>query len=294
MKNNLQPKGLTISMIFEADSANYGESVGNVASLKKMTRDKGEQYTYISRQAIRYNIVDQLGEKLAPVNAEGSGDKKVIQFSKDATIEDYPELDFFGYLKTEKSTGGKKRSAKVRLSNAISLETFKGDLDFLTNKGLADRINENMNIAQSEIHRSYYRYTIVADLEQIGIDEVYNIEIDNKEKIRRVHKLLDTIAFLYRDIRGRREDLKPIFAIGGVYDIKNPVFENALNVKDNRLVVKQIEGVMFDVFKEETVCGLVEGKFDNDNEIKEKLNALSMPEFFNELKSRVKDYYEGK
>ncbi|HOA79630.1 MAG TPA: type I-B CRISPR-associated protein Cas7/Cst2/DevR [Defluviitaleaceae bacterium] len=293
MKNNLKPKGLTISMIFEAESANYGESVGNVASLKKITRDKGEQYTYISRQALRYNIIEQLGEKLAPVNAEGSGDKKVIQFSKDATIEDYPELDFFGYLKTEKNTDGKKRSAIVRLSNAISLETFKGDLDFLTNKGLADRINENMNIAQSEIHRSYYRYTIVADLEQIGIDEVYGIELENEEKIRRVHKLLDTIAFLYRDIRGRREDLKPIFAIGGVYDIKNPIFENALDVKNNRLVVGQIEGVMFEEFKDDTICGLVEGKFDNDNEIKEKLDALSMPDFFKQLKSRVKEYYEG-
>ncbi len=293
MKNNLKPKGLTISMIFEAESANYGESVGNVASLKKITRDKGEQYTYISRQALRYNIIEQLGEKLAPVNAEGSGDKKVIQFSKDATIEDYPELDFFGYLKTEKNTDGKKRSAIVRLSNAISLETFKGDLDFLTNKGLADRINENMNIAQSEIHRSYYRYTIVADLEQIGIDEVYGIELENEEKIRRVHKLLDTIAFLYRDIRGRREDLKPIFAIGGVYDIKNPICENALDVKNNRLVVGQIEGVMFEEFKDDTICGLVEGKFDNDNEIKEKLDALSMPDFFKQLKSRVKEYYEG-
>lgn len=294
MKSNLKPKGLSISIIFEAESANYGESVGNVASLKKMTRDKGEQYTYISRQALRYNIVEQLDEKLAPVNAEGSGDKKVIQFSKDATIKDFPELDFFGYLKTEKNTGGKKRSAKVRLSNAISLETFKGDLDFLTNKGLADRINENMNIAQSEIHRSYYRYTIVADLEQIGIDEVDNIEIDSEEKTRRVCKLLDTIAFLYRDIRGRREDLKPIFAIGGVYDIKNPVFENILDVKGNMLVVQAIKGVMRDSIEENTICGLVEGKLDNDKEIKEKLNALTMPEFFNRLKSKVKDYYEGK
>lgn len=294
MNNNLKPKGLSISMIFEAESANYGESVGNVSSLKKLTREKGDQYTYISRQAIRYNIIEQLGEELAPVKAEGSGEKKVIQFAEEATIKDYPELDFFGYLKTEKGTGGKKRSAKVRLSNAISLETFKGDLDFLTNKGLADRINSDMNIAQSEIHRSYYRYTIVADLEQIGIDEIYDIHLDNQEKIRRVYKLLDTIAFLYRDIRGRREDLKPIFAIGGVYDIKNPIFENALDVKNNRLVVKQIESVMFDAIKNDTRCGLIEGKFDNDNEIKERLNPLPMPEFFNYLKSKVKDYYEGR
>lgn len=294
MNNNLKPKGLSISMIFEAESANYGESVGNVSSLKKLTRGKGDQYTYISRQAIRYNIIEQLGEELAPVKAEGSGDKKVIQFAEEATIKDYLELDFFGYLKTERGKGGKKRSAKVRLSNAISLETFKGDLDFLTNKGLADRINSDMNIAQSEIHRSYYRYTIVADLDQIGIDEIYDIHLDNQEKIRRVYKLLDTIAFLYRDIRGRREDLKPIFAIGGVYDIKNPIFENALDVKNNRLVVKQIESVMFDAIKNDTRCGLIEGKFDNDNEIKERLNPLPMPEFFNYLKSKVKDYYEGR
>lgn len=292
--NKLKPKGLALSMIFEAESANYGEGVGNVASLKKMSRGKGEQYTYISRQAIRYNIAEQLGEELAPVKAEGSGEKKVIQFDESATIDKYPEIDFFGYLKTAKGTGGKKRSAKVRLSNAISLETFKGDLDFLTNKGLADRIDENMNIAQSEIHRSYYRYTVVMDLDQIGIDVVYDIELDYEERARRVNRLLNTIAFLYRDIRGRREDLKPLFAIGGVYDIKNPIFENVLDVKENRLLVNQIQGVMFDSIKQSTSCGLIEGKFDNDNEIKENLNALTMPEFFSELKGQVKEYYGEK
>lgn len=293
MKDNIKAKGLTLSIIFEAESANYGESVGNVASLKKMSRGKGDQYTYISRQALRYNIGEQLGEESAPVSAEGSGDKKVIQFSEEATIDKYPEIDFFGYLKTERGTGGKKRSAKVRLSNAISLETFKGDLDFLTNKGLADRLQEDMNIAQAEIHKSYYRYTIVADLDQIGIDEVYDLEIPQEEKSRRVSKLLDTIAFLYRDIRGRREDLKPLFVIGGVYDIKNPVFQNVLDVKDNRVITNQILGVLYENIKNDTFCGLVEGKFDNDNEIKSVLGALTMPEFFKLIKEKVVEYYEG-
>lgn len=287
----MKPKGLTLSIIFEAESANYGESVGNVASLKKMARGKGEQYTYISRQAIRHNIAEQLGEESAEVKAEGGGDKKAIQFEKDATIQDYPEIDFFGYLKT--GDGVKKRSAKVRLSNAISLESFKGDLDFLTNKGLADRINENMNIAQAEIHRSYYRYTMTADLDQIGIDANGDIEISNVEKARRVNKLLETVALLYRDIRGRREDLKPLFAIGGVYDIKNPIFQNVLDVKDNRVVVEQIEGVLFENIKKDTHCGLIVGRFDNDNEIKSKLNPKSMPALIETLKAKVSEYYEG-
>lgn len=289
----MKPKGLIISMIFEAESANYGEGIGNVASLKKMARGNGDQYTYISRQALRFNIVEQLSEPTADVKAEGSGDKKVIQFAPDATIKDYPEIDFFGYMKTKKGEGSATRSAKVRLSNAVSLETFKGDLDFLTNKGLADRLNENMNIAQSEIHRSYYRYTITADLDQIGVDDGDSISLENSEKARRVNKLLDTVSLLYRDIRGRREDLKPLFAIGGVYDVKNPVFQNALEVKDNKVLVSTIEGVLFDFLKKDTYCGLIEGKFSNDKEIKDKLEATSMPEFFNNIKRKVSEYYES-
>lgn len=289
----MKSKGLTLTIIFQAESANYGEGIGNVASLKKISRNKGDQYTYISRQAIRYNIMEQLSEDVAPVKEIGSGDKKVIQFSEDATIDKYPEIDFFGYLKTEKSTSGKKRSAKVRLSNAISLETFKGDLDFLTNKGQADKISKNMNIAQAEIHKSYYRYTITADLDQIGIDDEYKIEVANKERARRVKKLLDTIALLYRDIRGRREDLKPLFVIGGVYDIKNPVFQNVVDIKDNKILIDDIKGVMYDSLKNETYCGVVEGKFDNGDNIREELKAKTMPEFFSIIKQKVDDYYEG-
>lgn len=289
----MKTKGLALTIIFQAESANYGESLGNVAALKKISRNNGEQYTYISRQAIRYNIAEQLGETLAPVSAEGSGDKKVVQFKADATIADYPELDFFGYLKTEKKSSGKKRSAKVRLSNAISLETFKGDTGFLTNKGQADKLGVNMNIAQAEIHQSYYRYTVTVDLDQIGIDSVDDIKLEAEEKKRRVAKLLDTIAFLYRDIRGRREDLKPLFIIGGVYDVKNPIFQNNVDVKDNKITVSKIEGVLYDTIVDDTYCGVVEEQFDNTEEIKEKLQATDMPTFFNSVKQKVAEYYES-
>lgn len=289
-------KGLTLTIIFEAESANYGESVGNVASLKKMAREKGEQYTYISRQALTYNMVEQLSEPLADVVLEGSGEKGVIQYSKDCTIRDYPELDFFGYLKTQKESSGLKRSAKVRVSNAVSLESYKGDLDFLTNKGLADRIGSNMNIAQAEIHHSLYKYSVVIDLDQIGFDDADKeniIEIDNIEKSRRVQKLLDTISMLYRDIRGRREDLKPIFVIGGVYDIKNPFFHNIVSVKDNKVDVNQIKEGIFDAIKDNTIVGFSNGKFENSEDIAIKLDAKSVPEFFAKIKEQVKAYYEG-
>mgnify|MGYP007054512126 CR=1 FL=1 len=38
--------GLTFTVIFLAESANYGEGVGNISTLKKMTRGNYEQYSY--------------------------------------------------------------------------------------------------------------------------------------------------------------------------------------------------------------------------------------------------------
>ena len=46
------------------------------------------------------------------------------------------------------------------------------------------------------------------------------ISIDNTEKANRLEKFLDTVMFLYRDIKGRRENLSPVFVVGGVYDTK--------------------------------------------------------------------------
>ena len=53
-------KGLTMTFVFEAESANYGEGIGTVTSLKKLSRDGGRAYTYISRQALRYYIINQI------------------------------------------------------------------------------------------------------------------------------------------------------------------------------------------------------------------------------------------
>lgn len=288
----MNKKGLTASFIFEAESANYGEGVGNVTALKKISRGDGESYSYISRQALRYNIIQQMGQDITPLDLDGT----VIQFAVDATIKDYPEIDLFGYMKTKKPT--RTRAAIVRLSNAVSLESFNGDLDFLTNKALLDRYNkqgndlkEGGNIAQSEIHKSYYSYTIAVDLDLVGKDG--DIEVDNKERAMRITKILNTLKFLYRDIKGRRENLTPFFAIGGVYDMKNPFFENKLKVKNNKLILDTIQGtyMLDDNIKGNTHVGLIEGILNNDEEIKKNLDATDMGKFFQQLTNKVNSYY---
>lgn len=284
--------GLTLSILFEAESANYGEGYGNITVLKKLGRDDRKQYTYISRQALRYNMMQQLGWDNTPVTAQN----KVVQFAPEATIEQYPEIDLFGYLKTSAKTdsekgGSNKRSAVVRLSNAIALEAYHGEMDYLTNMGLASREKFENAIAQSEIHKSIYAYTITIDLDRVGIDVA--IDLDKKEKGRRVKDFLDTVQFLYRDIKGRRENLNPIFVVGGVYQRKNPYFENRLKLKDAKLNLELLTEALSvaDEVKENSLVGSMSGIFANDKEIKEKLKPVSITEVFNKLKSEVDAYY---
>lgn len=304
----MENKGLTLSIIFEAESANYGEGFGNISSLKKMSRGDGYSYSYISRQALGYNIREQLIERLKWNETKVAMDGKVVQYDKKSSIKDCPEIDLFGYMKTGDNSINKKsniRAATVRLSNAIALENYNSDLDFLTNMALAKRDNLDNAIAQSEIHKSYYAYTITIDLDRVGIDEIITkyvegkepekeiIEIDKSERAKRVNDLLTILKTLYRDIRGRRENLSPIFIIGGVYNIKNPFFENRLRVNKNCLDIKTILNTI-NIDKEvknNTVSGYIGNIFNNSKEIEEELKTKSIPEVFDYLSEEVNKYY---
>ena len=292
----MENKGLTLSIIFEAQSANYGEGFGNITQLKKLSRGDGNSYSYISRQAIRYNIIQQLKADNTPVN----NDDKVVQFDKKAQIDKYPEIDLFGYMKTGKNSTNNSanvRSAVVRLSNAISLENYNSDIDFLTNMGLAKRKEGLENaIAQSEIHKSYYAYTITIDLDRVGVDENDKIDLqktNKKECAKRVKDFLNVLKTLYRDIKGRRENLSPIFAIGGVYKIKNPFFENRLCVSKNILDINTINQTLNidDEVKNNTFIGYIGSMFSNSEDIQNELKPKTIAELFDILLKKVDEYY---
>lgn len=302
----MNKKGLSITMIFKAQSLNYGEGIGNISELKKLSRGDGSVYTFASRQALRYDIA-RLGNKLYNWNLEVVDKSKgTVQFKENLSIEDSQEMDLFGYMKTSKKTdeelgGSNIRSAAVRLSNAISLENYKADMDFLNNKGLADRIGEFPNLANIEQHFSYYTYTVTIDLEKIGIDG--QVEISNEEKVSRVIQLLEIIKILNREIRGREENLSPLFVIGGMYTINSPFFLGRVNMtgKNGKFAIntKLIEDTMSlklgeQEIKEDTNLGIVNGEFENEEEIKELFTGKvqNVQNFFESLENQVKEYYK--
>ena len=221
--------------------------------------------------------------------------KGTVQFKDECTIKDSEEMDLFGYMKTSKKSddkagGSSIRSAAVRLSNAISLEDYKSDMDFLNNKGLADRINEFPNLANVEQHLSYYTYTVTIDLEKIGKDG--EIELDNEVKMKRVIELLEILKVLNSEIRGR-----------GVYNLNSPYFLGRIELKNVKQKFAINTNILEDTMKlkigeneisQDTNIGIVKDIFENEKEIEEKFaNKVSnIQDFFEKLEDSVKQYYK--
>ena len=298
----MNKNGLSITMIFKAQSLNYGEGIGNISELKKLSRGDGSVYTFASRQALRYDIA-RLGNKMFGWNLEVVDDSKgTIQFRNDVTIENSEEMDLFGYMKTAKKEEGNSltRSAAVRLSNAISLEDYKSDMDFLNNKGLADRIQVFPNLANIEQHLSFYTYTITIDLSKIGVDG--DIRLENATRAKRVKELLEIVKILNRDIRGREENLSPLFVIGGIYTLNSPFFlgriklegkNGEFSINTNMLNDTLDLTIGEEAIVKDTYVGVVKDSFKNIQEIEEIFpeKVTGIQEFFENLEKQVEQYY---
>jgi CRISPR-associated protein Cst2 len=92
---------LNLTVVFEGSNLNYGEGFGNVLSLKKIS-SRGRNYSYISRQALRYDMVRIMNESFGMPLTDVNKEKGVVQFSTDAKIDRFPEIDLFGYYENGK------------------------------------------------------------------------------------------------------------------------------------------------------------------------------------------------
>ena len=291
----MENKGLTLSIIFEADSANYGEGYGNISALKRISRADGNSYTYISRQALIFSLKNNLGW----LDTETAPQGKVAQYTWDSNIKESPEIDLFGYMKT-KGSDSKIRAAVVRFSNAISLENYSGDMEFGTNLSLANRTPDKKGLLpyNAEIHKSYYAYTVTVDLDLVGVDknDGINLQKDNIQECNdRIIKLLEGIEFLHREIKADSKNMNPIFAIGGIYNIKNPFFANRLELSEyKKLNISLIKEILDSINSKDmgkTYIGCLLEKFSNGNEIKSELKSESIVNFFNKLREEDNNYY---
>ncbi|WP_456342775.1 type I-B CRISPR-associated protein Cas7/Cst2/DevR [Thermovibrio sp.] len=333
-------RALTLTVVFKGLSANYGESVGNVSELKKLTHG-GELYSYVSRQALRYElwkflkenhridtpeywesepgIKEEVEKLLSSLGMESSlpppqiltSEQDVVQFHPSVNALNCVEADLFGYMKTEGGRGADTRSAVVRFSPAIALEPLSIDLEFGTNKNFADRAGTTPDPFQFEHHYSLYTYTVTVDLDKLGVElnrkgEVVG-ELPKEERIRRLKMVIESIPFLSREIKGRIENLSPLFAVGGFYPVKNPFFLGRVEVGYDRKLKKfalnpepvlDTLGLSFkgSKVKDGTKVALLKGFWANEEELKEEFLRTNVPvltvsELFNQLLEEADKVY---
>lgn len=288
-------KSVTLTIISNMTS-NYGEGLGNIASVQKIYKNKNV-YSIRSKESLKNAIMVQSGmyDDLQ-TDVSGATQKKVDEKLNAANCKALEG----GYMNTTGSTLIRKSS--FYLTDAISCESFINETRFHNNLYLAQNqaamkgvnLQDNSKVSglmpyQYEYDKALKVYSITIDLDMIGKDENFNLEADNKEKAERVNAILDAIENLSLTVKGNLDNAEPIFIVGGLSNRKTHFFENVVTVRNEKLNIS-------DDLKEKINLGYSVGLmrnnlFKNEDEIVRELSPKSMISFFKELKDEVCKYY---
>ncbi len=293
-------KALTLTVVANMTS-NYSEGLGNIASVQKVFKNR-KIYTIRSRESLKNAIMVQSG-MYDDLQTEVDGATQKLA-NKDLNASNCRALEG-GYMSTKGTTNIRKSS--FYLTDAISCESFVNENRFHNNLYMATNSAklQNINIQekpreaglmpyQYEYDKSLKIYSITIDLEMIGKDENFEQEkcykeAENTEKADRVNSILNAIESLSLTVKGNLDNAEPVFIVGGLSDRKTHYFENVIKVEEEKLVLSDdLKDKIYRGYK----VALLEGRtLQNESEIKEKLNTISVTKFFDELRADVNAYF---
>lgn len=287
-------KALTLTYLTPVSFASLNGSdkeADNISSIKKISVG-AEQFPYVSSQAVRRALRNQLGV-LGKALSEGVA----ATISKGAATTqqkpyEYIDDDLFGYMGTEEGKGAKKRTSVVRVSPLIALNPYQGDLDFGTNY-MSEKANGKPNIFETEIHSGLYRGTILIELDRVGTGDGFDKDksLNNKQKADRVKDLLIAIKNLWASGRQSRflADVSPKYVVGAILKTKNPIFLESVQVEGKKINDEMIRETLKDFNSEiiSSVIGLRNGFFISNID-----GSKSVGEAFDEMAKWVDKHYE--
>lgn len=319
MSNNYKPTCITITFLTKVtySSLNGGDSdTDNINVIKKITAKNGEEFPYVSSQALRRALRDQLstlGYPMSPVTCsdskpDGDDDSKHPPITSCDPVK-YIDDDLFGYMNAQAGDTA-KRTSPVRVSPLVALSEYKADLDFGTNyMGKDDGMDPN--IYETEMHSGIYRGSILIELDRIGTCDGFVLKAPTKKskkktdsqppiadldnsltnslKVERVLAFLDAFQNLWSSGRQTRflADISPKFIAAAYLKSKNPIFletmGDGVNVKDLKNVIEDYESFVEDYTfaAQSSTFALEEG-------------VVSLKDGFAKIRNWVKSYYEVK
>lgn len=288
----MENKCLTITYLTRASYASLNGSdkeADNISSIKKIQMNDGNEYPYKSSQAIRRDLKEQLAVMDWPLSEAAVAKQAKGAAATLGEPQKYIDDDLFGFMIADKDT--KKRTGPVRVSPLISLEPYRGELDFATNY-MGTKSGGNPNIFETEIHSGIYRGTILVELDRVGVADAanYELELAPAEKQKRVTALVEAIQNLWGIGRQSRflADISPKFICAALMKVKNPIFMECLKVDDNKVDMQLVKSTMED-FKGQTaktVIGERKGFFASDTAEAKPLGAA-----FEEIKQWITEVY---
>lgn len=294
MKN----KSLTLTVVANMTS-NYSEGLGNVANVQKIFRN-GRVYATRSRESLKNAIMVQSGMYDDLKTSVNGATQKFVDENLNAS--NCRALEG-GDMNTSDTTVIRKSS--FYLTDAVACDEFVNETRFHNNLYLASNYakSQGLNLQkdknataaglmpyQYEFDKSMKQYSITFDLDKVGVDENFDSEASNEEKIDRVLSIIRTIRTLSLTVKGNLDNAEPILIFGGIGKYKTHYFENVVRVKRNNLEIT--EDLKSRLEGEYNVALLKGNNFENEDEIIRELNPMSMHEFFEKLEQDVKSYYE--
>lgn len=303
----LKPNSITITYLSKVSFASLNgadKEVDNINPIKKVTLANDEQLPYVSSQAIRRALRDQLASLGWTIsNIQEASAKKGAPKTMMNPIE-FIDDDLFGYMDASPGKDGEKGKSTIRISpirveSLLGMSTYKGDLDYATNfmgKGHKTTSGEDIqpNIFETEIHSGFYKGTILIELDRIGAGQGFEEdgELAGDEKAKRVLGLLDAFQNLWSSGRQSRflADISPKFIAAAYMKAKNPIFlESVQIVEGNKVNIGQLDQVAKDYerFVEDYILAGQSAIFNNGNEMS------SLSEGFSIIRNWVSNHYRS-
>jgi CRISPR-associated protein Cst2 len=303
---------LNIAYITKVNLASLNGSEGtggNITEMKKIASANGEEYAYVSGQALRRYFKEtllQLGQRITEVSENGNPtfrdengkyidlDKK-LKDVKELAYKKFIDLDLFGYM----FPNGGRRWSPAKVTPLISILPYKGEYDYLTRKQKPKKENEKSgNIVQIEIDTlNFMRGNIMVNTSHIGneIDEyTYDVNeiLDNEEKNTRLNIFLDAIKNFNGGAKQSRnlEDISPKFIVIATQKTGNPFLLNSLDVDiEGNINIENIKEAIEDNDVQSLTIGISKGIFKNEEEIKNSFeNVVSVAKAIEEYKDILK------
>jgi len=286
---------LTITFLTKASYASLNgadKEADNIVSIKKIQARDGKEYPYCSSQAVRRALREQLASMGWPLSETSEAKQKKGAASTQCDPQNFIDDDLFGFMQADKDTI--KRTSPVRVSALVSLDPYRGDLDFGTNY-MSVKAGGNPNIFETETHSGYYTGTILVELDRVGkqtVGDKYDLNLSSEEKKRRVAALCDAVQNLWTVGRQSRflTDMSPKFACAALLKAKNPIFLESVKVSTDGRIDKKLIKNTLDDFASQTVhyvIGERKGFFPEDNE-----DFLSLGQCFSNVKKWLDEVYE--